>query len=174
MKQLVLLFSLITMMAVTADAQKRRSSSGSFGYETAVGLRVNPWIVGGTIKHFIAGPHAIEGLITTNVSNRRNVTFTALYEYHIAPFPKPEFHLYFGGGAHVGLYDRRDYDTDEYFRHGDGTYVSPGLDGIVGIEYKFKKIPLVVSADLKPYFNFNGGTNFFGEEIGGASVRYTF
>ncbi len=172
MKQLVLLLSLCTMMAVQANAQRR--GSASFGYQTAVGLRVNPWLVGGTIKHFISGPHAIEGLITTNVSNRRNVTFTGLYEYHIAPFPKPEFHLYFGGGAHVGIYDRRDYYNDDWNRHGDGTYVTPGLDGIVGIEYKFKKIPLVVSGDLKPYFNFTGGTHFVGEEIGGASVRYTF
>lgn len=173
MKQLVLLFSLCTLMAVQANAQ-RRGTAASSNYQTAVGLRVNPWLVGGTIKHFIAGPHAIEGLITTNVSNRSNVTFTFLYEYHIAPFPKPEFRLYFGGGAHVGIYDRRDYDNDRWFEHGDGTYVTPGLDGIVGLEYKFKKIPLVVSGDLKPYFNFTGGTHFVGEEIGGASVRYTF
>jgi len=173
MKQIVLLLSLITLMTVQADAQKRSSGSVA-NYRTAVGARVNPWIIGGTIKHFIAGPHAIEGLITTNYNRNKNVTFTGLYEYHIAPFPKPEFVLYFGGGAHVGLYDRREYDRDGYIRHGDGTYATPGLDGIVGLEYKFKKIPLVVSADLKPYFNFNGGTHFVGEEIGGASARFTF
>jgi hypothetical protein len=173
MKQIVLLFSLFTLMAVQANAQKGGAGAPA-NYQTAVGLRVNPWLVGGTIKHFISGPHAIEGLVTTNVSNKNNVTFTFLYEYHIAPFPKPEFLLYFGGGAHLGIYDRFDYDRDRWYRDGDGTYLTPGLDGIVGIEYKFKKIPLVVSADLKPYFHFNGGTNFVGEEIGGASVRYTF
>jgi len=173
MKQLVLLFSLCAMMAVQANAQ-RRGASASSNYQTAVGIRVNPWLVGGTIKHFIAGPHAIEGLITTNVSNRSNVTFTGLYEYHIAPFPKPEFRLYFGGGVHVGIYDRFDYDRERWARDGKGTYVTPGMDGIVGLEYKFKKIPLVVSGDIKPFFNFTGETNFIGEEIGGASVRYTF
>lgn len=173
MKQLVLLFSLCALMTVQANAQ-RRSAGGEFGYRTGVGLRVNPWVVGGTIKHFLAGPHAIEGLITTNVSNRNNVTFTFLYEYHVAPFSKPEFHLYFGGGAHLGIYDRFDYDHNRWVRHGDGTYATPGLDGIIGLEYKFKKIPLVVSADLKPYFHFNGETKFIGEEIGGASARFTF
>jgi hypothetical protein len=171
MKQLVLLFGLCTILAVQANAQKGGDPAN---YQTAIGLRVNPWLVGFTVRHYIAGPHAIEGLVTTNTDNRRNATITGLYEYNWNVFGMKEFTMYAGGGAHIGFYDRRDYDYDAYLRHGDGTYVTPGLDGIFGLEYKFKKIPLVVSADLKPFFNFNGGTNFVGEEIGGASVRYTF
>ena len=173
MKQLVLFFGLFTMITVQASAQKRSSATDA-NYSTALGLRVNPFLIGFTAKHFITGPHAIEGLITTNVSTNRNVTFTGLYEYHWQFTKMKEFLMYAGGGAHVGAYDRYDYYTDGYFRDGDGTYVTGGLDGIFGVEYTFPKIPLVVSADVKPYFNFNGGARHFGEDLVGLSARYIF
>ncbi|WP_212005802.1 hypothetical protein [Chitinophaga sp. HK235] len=174
MKKVVLLFSLIALLAVQANAQKKKSYGSSVeNYNTALGIRVNPWVVGFTIKHFIQGPHAIEGLVTTNHEHRANVTVTGLYEYHWN-IGKPELNMYAGGGAHIGFYDRRDYDWDRYIDKGKGTYVSPGLDGIIGIEYTFKNIPLNLSADLKPYVQFVGPTNFIGEEIGGLSARFTF
>ncbi|NSL91137.1 hypothetical protein [Chitinophaga solisilvae] len=176
MKKVVLLFGLIAMIAVQANAQKKKSSYRSNSvenYNTALGIRLNPWVVGFTIKHFLQGPHAVEGLVTTNHSNRTNVTITGLYEYHWN-IGMPELNMYAGGGVHVGFYDRLDYDTDRYWNKGKGTYVSPGLDGIIGIEYTFKKIPLNLSADLKPYVQFVGPTNYIGEEIGGISARYTF
>ncbi|MDR6569292.1 hypothetical protein SAMN05660461_6131 [Chitinophaga ginsengisegetis] len=175
MKKVVLLFSLIAVLAIQANAQKKKSyqSSDPSNYETALGIRLNPWVVGFTIKHFIKGPHAIEGLVTTNHSHKTNVTFTGLYEYNWN-IGVPGLNMYAGGGAHVGFYDRRDYDWDRYIDKGKGTYVSPGLDGIIGVEYTFKKIPLNISADLKPYVQFVGPTNYLGEEIGGVSARYTF
>lgn len=170
MKQLVLLVSLFTVLGFQADAQRRKSG---VDYVNAVGIRVNPWLVGGTFQHFFTENHAFEGLVTTNVSKNTNVTFTALYEYHFDLGDTP-LRMYAGGGVHVGIYDRWDYDNDDWYRHGNGTYVTPGLDGIIGLEYKFKKIPLVVSGDLKPYFHFVNGTRHIGQEIGGASARYTF
>lgn len=175
MKKVVLFFSLFALLAVQANAQKKKSygSSSVENYNTALGIRLNPWVVGFTIKHFIQGPHAIEGLVTTNHEHKTNVTFTALYEYHWN-IGRPELNMYAGGGAHLGFYDRRDYDWDRYVDKGKGTYVSPGLDGIIGVEWTFKNIPLNLSADLKPYVQFVGPTNFIGEEIGGISARYTF
>ncbi|PSL48151.1 hypothetical protein CLV51_1021013 [Chitinophaga niastensis] len=176
MKKVVLLFTLIAMVAIQANAQKRsnyRSSNDPANYNTALGIRLNPWIVGFTVKHFIQGPHAIEGLVTTNHEHNNNVTFTGLYEYNWN-IGLPELTMYAGGGVHVGIYDRRDYDWDRYVDKGKGAYVSPGLDGIIGIEYTFKKIPLNISADLKPYVQFVGPTNYMGEEIGGVSARFTF
>jgi len=172
MKQLVLFFGLFAMISFQASAQKRSSSIAN--YSTALGVRVNPFLVGFTVKHFITGPHAIEGIVSTNVSEQQNITFTGLYEYHWNVFDQKEFLMYAGGGAHIGAYDRYDYYRDDYNRNGKGSYVTAGLDGIIGVEYTFRKIPLVVSADLKPYVNFTGGVHHFGEEVGGISARYTF
>ncbi|MET6996243.1 hypothetical protein [Chitinophaga defluvii] len=180
MKKVVLFMSLFALVAIQANAQRKPVKRSSYSnssvadYHTALGMRVNPWIVGFTIKHFIKGPHAIEGIVSTNHERNNNVTMTGLYEYHWNVFGKSEFNMYAGGGVHVGIYDRFDYDRDRWVRDGKGTYATAGLDGIFGLEYTFKKIPLNLSADLKPYFHFSGQTNFFGEEIGGISARYTF
>jgi hypothetical protein len=171
MKQLVLFFGLFAMISIQASAQKNSSPAN---YKTAIGIRTNPYLIGFTVKHFIAGPHAIEGIASTNFSRQNNFTVTGLYEYNWNVFGKKEFVMYAGGGVHVGVYDRYDYYNDDFDRLRDGSYASVGLDGIFGLEYKFNKIPLVVSADVKPYVNFNNGTHHIGEEIFGASARYTF
>lgn len=175
MKQLVLFFGLFAMITIQANAQKRGGGSPA-NYTTALGARVNPFLIGVTVKHFIAGPHAIEGILHTNVSNRRNATVTGLYEYNWNFIQgKSEWVMYAGGGVHAGVYDRWDYDNyDNWNPNDDGTYVTAGLDGIFGVEYKFKKIPLVVSGDIKPFFNFSGGNRHWGEEFVGLSARYTF
>ncbi|MBC9931866.1 hypothetical protein [Chitinophaga qingshengii] len=174
MKKVVLFLSLFALLAVQANAQKKKSYGNNVeNYNTALGIRLNPWVVGFTIKHFIQGPHAIEGIVSTNHEHKANVTITGLYEYHWN-IGRPELNMYAGGGAHIGFYDRRDYDWDRYVDKGKGTYVSPGLDGIIGVEWTFKKIPLNLSADLKPYVQFVGPTNYIGEEIGGVSARFTF
>lgn len=172
----MLLFGVLSLMAFQANAQRRTSGGGSpADYNTALGVRVNPWLVGFTVKHFIKGPHAIEGIVHhyfENGDDASNVTFTGLYEYHWNVFGKSEWNMYAGGGAHLGFW--RNYYWDNGRRRGDGTDVAVGLDGIFGVEYTFKNIPLNLSADLKPYVNFNGYNDFIGEQIGGFSVRYTF
>jgi len=176
MKRILLLFGVLSLMAFQANAQRRTSGGGSpADYHTALGLRVNPWLAGFTVKHFIKGPHAIEGIVHhyfENGDDASNVTFTGLYEYHWNVFGKSEWNMYAGGGAHLGFW--RNYYWDDGRRRGDGTDVAVGLDGIFGVEYTFKNIPLNLSADLKPYVNFNGYNDFLGEQIGGFSVRYTF
>ena len=179
MKKLVFIFSLCSLISIGAFAQQRSHASynNTVGtdYNTALGVRFNPFMIGFTVKHFIEGPHAVEGLITTAVNRNANVTFTGLYEYNLKIVPdQPEWTLFFGGGVHFGVYDRYDFDYDRYFHHGDGSYVTGGIDGIIGVSYTFKKLPINVSADLKPYVNFDGPTHYMAEQMGGISARYTF
>ncbi|MGX5820582.1 hypothetical protein ACWKWU_20460 [Chitinophaga lutea] len=177
MKRILLLFGVLSLMAFQANAQ-RRSGGGSnpADYHTALGVRVNPWLVGFTAKHFLQGPHAIEGIVShyfPNGDDFSNVTLTGLYEYHWNVFGHSEWNMYAGGGAHLGFWNNRWYDNDG--RRQRDTKAVAGLDGIFGVEYTFKNIPLNLSADLKPFFNFNDGYNdFIGEQMGGFSVRYTF
>ncbi len=186
MKRILLLFGVLSLMAFQANAQRKKPvahhyrGGGSPGdYNTALGVRVNPWLVGFTVKHFIKGPHAIEGIVhhyfggDVRDDAGSNVTFTGLYEYTWNVFGKSEWNMYAGGGAHLGLW--RDYYWDNNgYRRNNGTTAVPGLDGIFGVEYTFKQIPLNLSADLKPFFNFTGGHDFIGEQIVGVSARFTF
>jgi hypothetical protein len=66
--------------------------------------------------------------------------------------------FYFGGGAHLGYVNGYDkirrwsnsygYYMDEYFI--SGTVI--GLDGMIGTDYTFHKVPITLSLELKPYF----------------------
>ncbi|MRG45573.1 hypothetical protein GFS24_10630 [Chitinophaga sp. SYP-B3965] len=173
MKRILLLFGVLSLMAIQASAQ-RGGSPGD--YKTAIGVRVNPWIIGFTAKHFIQGPHAIEGIVShyfgSGDRDVTNVTLTGLYEYTWNVFGKSEWNMYAGGGAHVGFWRDRYYDNNG--RKEYDTEANVGLDGIFGVEYTFKKIPLNLSGDIKPFFNFNGGHDFIGEQLLGVSARYTF
>ncbi len=179
MKKIVFIFSLCGLISFGAKAQQRSHASfnNTVGtdYNTAIGVRGNPYLIGFTVKHFIEGPHAVEGIIATDVNRNANVTFTGLYEYNWKFIPdQPEWSLFFGGGIHFGFYDRLDFDWDRYVKHGHGSYATGGLDAIAGVSYTFKNLPINVSADLKPYVNFGDPTNHMAEQMGGISARYTF
>lgn len=173
MKRILLLFGVLSLMAFQASAQRGGDPAD---YKTAIGARFNPWSIGFTAKHFIKGPHAIEGIASHYFGGgdaASNVTITGLYEYHWGFIPsKSEWNMYAGGGPHVGIWryryfdgnGRRDYETDAVV----------GVSGIFGVEYTFKQIPLNLSGDIKPFVNFTGGNDFLGEQLLGVSARYTF
>ena len=70
-----------------------------------------------------------------------------------------------GPGAHVGFYDYYDHDN-----HVDGTFI--GIDGVLGLDYKFNGAPINVSIDWQPSFEFGDYVGF--SHYGGIGIRYTF
>jgi len=71
---------------------------------------------------------------------------------------------YVGPGVHVGFYDTR---------YGGGTAL--GIDGVLGLDYKFQGAPIEASVDWQPSFEF--GTNYdngFIGGYGGLGIRYAF
>ncbi|MFM2206952.1 MAG: hypothetical protein RL213_927 [Bacteroidota bacterium] len=137
-------------------------------YKTGVGLRLSGWNSGITLKHFIGGANALEGIFALR---HRSMVITGLYEKH-TEFPKAQgLTWFFGGGAHVGFYNNgygyyRDRDRGE-----SGSVFGPGLDFILGLDYKFKNAPVNLSLDIKPYVDFVDG--FYGYWDGALSVRFT-
>lgn len=55
-----------------------------------------------------------------------------------------------------------------------GGGVGGGADGMIGLEYKFKEVPLSLSADWAPAVEFVGGTTGFWGGQGGLGIRYAF
>jgi hypothetical protein len=140
-------------------------SSFSQDYRTGIGFRGGLYN-GLTIKHFVSYNAAYEALIT---SRWEGVEFTGLYEIH-HQFPGLErLNGYYGIGAHVGFWDG---DHTNWGTAGT-QYTTFGVDGILGLEYSFKFLPVNISLDWKPEFNFVGYTGFWYD--GGAfSIRYIF
>jgi hypothetical protein len=48
-----------------------------------------------------------------------------------------------------------------------------GIDGIIGLEYVFRDIPINIGLDWKPALNIIGNTSFWPDK-GAVSIRYIF
>lgn len=130
-------------------------------YETGLGLRGGvAW--GFTVKHFVTTDGAAEGILTARYNG---FNATALYEKHLPVFDTEGFYFYYGGGAHIGMWNTTDKTL---FR---STKLFAGVDGIIGLEYTFDEVPVSLGMDWKPGFNLISEFGFFYDELA-LSVRF--
>jgi hypothetical protein len=155
MKKTILLTAIITSMAITGvNAQK---SSGQ-SYTTALGVKV--WDGAGiSLKHFVSPNAALEGI---GYFWNQGARITGLYEFHNAINGAPGLQWYVGPGAHIGIYNSK-----------NGGKAIAGVDGVLGLDYKFKGAPINMSIDWQPSFEFGDNRGFIGS-WGGLGIRYTF
>ncbi|HEX2394823.1 MAG TPA: hypothetical protein VHI78_05715, partial [Bacteroidales bacterium] len=110
---------------------------------------------------------------------RRGAKITILKEHTMPALGHLSENIFFiyGYGAHAGFRyaDRyrvlnRTYGLDEY-------RFMPllGLDGLVGLEYRFPEFPVMVGLDFKPYFEYSSIQifNVYLNSIG-ISIKYRF
>ena len=134
-------------------------------YSTGIGLRAG-FESGITLKHFISERSALEGIFATRW---RGVEFTGLYEIHNQAFQTERLNWYFGFGAHVGFWNGNDVNWGT-----PGTrYAVLGIDGILGLEYNLREIPVNIGIDWKPAYNVLGYEGFW-IDGGAISIRYIF
>lgn len=133
-------------------------SAGSSSYRTALGVKV--WDGGGiSFKHFLSGKNALE---LVGYFWNRGTRITGLYEIHGPISGATGLQWYIGPGAHIGFYNTK---------FGDGSFI--GVDGVLGIDYKFSGAPINISLDWQPSFEFGDNRGFVGS-WGGLGIRYTF
>ena len=167
-----LLFILVIAAVAGLKANDANAQAMNQTYTTALGVKV--WGDGGgvTIKHFVRENRALEGI---GYFWGHGVRFTGLYEFHFDFPDAPGLKWYVGPGAHVGFYDNGHYDNNpnnpNYPNGTAATYV--GLDGVLGLDYKFDGAPINLSLDWQPSFEFGDNRGFVGS-WGGLGIRYTF
>jgi hypothetical protein len=136
-------------------------------YNTGIGLR-GGFESGLSVKFFTTEKVAYEFILA---SRWRGFEVTGLYEVHNQAFNTERLKWFIGFGGHIGFWNG-DY-THNYWGTPGTNYIVVGLDGILGLEYSFTEVPINISIDWKPAFNFVGYTGFWGD--GGAlSIRYIF
>lgn len=144
-----LLFAMCILPSVTLPAQAP--------YNTALGLRVGG-TTGVAIKHFYRPSVSIEGILG---GFPNGFSVTGLVEKNTMAFNERNLSWYFGGGAHVALYNGRSSYYNRFGRELDyrgQNDVGIGINGIVGLEYIFPDdVPVAVSVDLKPFIEFSTG-----------------
>ena len=154
MKKIWLLaFVLISFSQTKLSAQAMGSS-----YKTALGVKFYP--TGVSLKTFVGSSAALELL---GYFYDRGTRITGLYEYHSNLTDGGNLKWYIGPGAHVGLYNKN------FFSGG----TSVGIDGVLGLDYKFSNLPINISIDWQPSYEF-GNYDGFISNSGGIGVRFTF
>ena len=153
MKQKFLTAAIVLFMSAGSALAQNKSSN----YKTALGVKFYPGAI--TIKHFVKPNAALEGLLYLYNHGTR---VTGLYEFHFDIPNASGLQWYVGPGAHIGFYNTK------YF--GGGTSV--GIDGVIGLDYKFSGVPINLSLDWQPSFEFGNNFNGFGGSWGGLGIRY--
>lgn len=152
--KILIIFFLFSIAAYNASAQY----SGKSLYKTAIGVRVVP--LGVTFKTFLGQTNkAIELIGNFNDGFR----VTGFYEWHGDLTANKTLKWYIGLGAHGGYYEKNDNDG-----------ISFGFDGVVGLDYKFKTLPLNLSLDWQPSMELITPKTAFKADRGGVAVRFAF
>lgn len=150
----------LLLLAGSLALQAQSRSSKGTDYQTALGVKL--WNGAGiTLKHFLDDKNAAEGI---GYFYNRGFRLTGLYEIHNDIAGAAGLKWYVGPGAHVGFYNNKYYDNSK---------VVIGIDGVLGLDYKFSTAPINLSLDWQPSFEFASGFGFNGN-WGGLGIRYTF
>jgi hypothetical protein len=152
---------LLAAFAQTAIAQSKGST-----YKTALGVKFYP---GGaiTLKHFTKKNTALEGLAYFWGDGFR---ITGLYEFHGNISGAPGLQWYVGPGVHAGFWNNRYWNRRYPGYKSEAIF---GIDGVLGLDYKFNGVPINMSLDWQPSFEF-GDYGGFNGNWGGLAIRYTF
>ncbi len=152
MKKLFVIATCIFLVNIVGAQNK---TANSIDYKTAVGIKL--WSGAGiTLKTFISEKNALEFI---GYFDRYGTRITGLYEMHGNLTTEGGLKWYIGAGAHVGLYRG---------------VTAVGIDGAVGLDYKFSNLPVNIALDWQPSLEFGSGDrNGFHGNWGGLAVRYT-
>lgn len=152
------IFAVAIALLIISTVQAQSKTTNSSSYKTALGVKV--WDGGGiSFKQFVNGNNALELI---GYFWNQGARITGLYEIHGPITGAAGLQWYIGPGAHIGFYNTK---------YGDGAFA--GLDGVLGLDYKFKGAPINMSLDWQPSFEFGNNRGFVGS-WGGLGIRYTF
>ena len=137
-------------------------TSWSFGqnYSTSIGIK-GGYPGFGTInaKHFIGTNTALEASLGGFTNEGGSGAFVML-DYEINSALESGFSWYYGGGALIGFTNNLD----------DRAFLHTGINGVLGIEYTFKEVPINCSLDTGPFIFFTPNVRFAWG--GGLALRY--
>jgi hypothetical protein len=175
-KHLILLIVIILKSAVYSTAQTSNQAVVTQNYHNGIGVRLGGLTSGITFKHFGKPLGAFEGILSFGY---QATVITALYEQHVNIGNSPGLRWFYGGGGHIAFFRYGGYyhwvHKDGKFKYADREGITSavvGIDGILGLDYKFNNAPVNISLDLKPFIDFYNGP--YGYFDGAVSARFTF
>jgi hypothetical protein len=155
MKRKLLLLLLFALSSTVTFAQRERLD---LTYKTAIGARFTPFGVSLKVNN------AYRKRSVEAIAYFQDNTYvgTFLYYWNLTLDKKFTTRLYFGGGGQAG-----------YSNKNDASDAFGGAVGVVGLDYKFQKLPINISLDWQPSFQF-GDVEGFNGNYGGIALRFAF
>jgi hypothetical protein len=168
-----------TVFVILAAIGFAASVNAQSDYKSAIGVRLGTeyWdLISASLKTFIIPQGALEfnagfGSRSRYSSNAGTVSASAAYQHHFDIKPVEGFKWFVGGGATIynSFYKNNNGLHNDYDGFGLALFPTGGVD------YKFAKIPLNVSADLRPTFRLAGPSAYNSVYASvGVSARYVF
>jgi hypothetical protein len=145
------------------NVDKRQNQENANTYSKAIGVKMYPGAI--TFKKFNNQNTAIEAIGYFNLDG---FSLTMLKEFHTPIIDVENLSWYYGYGAHLGIW------SDEWKKNNvktNNSNIAVGLDGIIGLDYKFINAPFNFTIDWQPSFSII--QSYFNNQ-GGIGIRYTF
>ena len=139
-------------------------------YDWSLGLRLGyPTAV--SIKHYVKPNFSLEGITAFQRQNQKAswVQIALAAQYNMPINNSRNFNWFLGTGLSVYRWNwSQGFNGEANPKTVFGTFVQLGFD------YKFKKVPINLSLDWMPYYQFTGYNNGLTITGGAASIRYVF
>lgn len=150
-----ILLAVYILFTTTSYAQESRSAMATGGpeYQSALGVKISAGVAA-SYKQFVANTKAIEA---QSMFFSRGIRLVGLYEFHFYNIQGVDgLAWYVGPGVHAGFY-RKSADL--------------GIDGVIGLDYKIKNLPINLSLDWQPSYSIFGNAGLL-PQFGGLAIRY--
>lgn len=153
MKKILLACGFMTLFATQGFSQMGMAMGDT--YKFGVGVR-GAWVANGLdLKYFLdqGGGHALEGIFGA-FWGRFDVTVLYEKQQDLNLGGVSGLDWFIGIGGHLRNYGKNwGNNSGRWFYYsgpGDGLHL--GVDGIIGLEYKFAELPLAAGVDFKPFY----------------------
>jgi hypothetical protein len=155
-----ILLATILLITTACYSQENVTTTGGPEYQRALGVKLSAGAAV-TYKQFVANTKALEA---EAMFFSEGIRLVGLYEFHFYNIPGVDgLSWYAGPGAHVGFYRPRDKSFN--------TAADIGIDGVIGLDYKIKNIPINLSLDWQPSISLLGNAGLM-PQFGGLAIRY--
>lgn len=134
--------------------------------DNAIGVRLGLGS-GVTYQHFFTDQKVFEAIAYQRFGG---VNLTLLAEGHEQMFDVRGLKWYYGAGGHMWIYNKNSVLQENIIAQNS---IALGLDGILGMAFYMRSVPLQFSVDWKPGFNL-WGSSYIEWDSGGISARYRF
>ncbi|TAF46577.1 MAG: hypothetical protein EAZ51_01160 [Sphingobacteriales bacterium] len=146
--------ALLTLTISHANAQNYKNAiGGRFGNANGVSFKTG--LKNNAMLELIGNFRSNDNFSYANL--------TALYEVYNPIKGAAGLTWYYGGGGSIGSAKAKGFKGDVYL----------GLNGVLGLDYKFKDAPINLSLDWIPTFQISPNSGFYSGDIG-LGIRFTF